>query len=74
MEDDFPLLAIVTDIFVTPSLVTIPYLFCNRRNVMAMRKRLSLKYLWSRMINQNNRVGGIDNNQIAIAYIQSTHV
>ncbi|CAO4381985.1 unnamed protein product [Caenorhabditis nigoni] len=64
----------VLHILATPSLVTIPYLFCNRRNVMEMKKRLSLKYLWSKIWNRNNRVGGIDNNQIAVAYIQSTHV
>ncbi|CAO4381986.1 unnamed protein product [Caenorhabditis nigoni] len=64
----------VEDIFVIPSLVTIPYLFCNRHNVKEMRKRLSLKYLWSKIRSRNNRVGGIDNNnnQVAISYIQAT--
>ncbi|CAP36038.2 Protein CBG18626 [Caenorhabditis briggsae] len=66
----------VADIFVTPSLVQVPYLFCNRRNVQAMRKRLSLKYVWSKIRNRNNRVGGINNsnNQDTISYIQSRNV
>ncbi|CAO4381981.1 unnamed protein product [Caenorhabditis nigoni] len=62
-----------TDIFVTPLLVQIPYLFCNRRNVMAMRKRLSLKFLWSKINQRSNRVGG-PNDQVAVSYIQSTNV
>ncbi|CAP36036.2 Protein CBG18624 [Caenorhabditis briggsae] len=61
------------DFISTPLLIEIPYLFCNRRNVIAMKKRLSLKYLWSKIRNRNNQVGGI-NTQTAISYIQSTHV
>ncbi|CAP36041.1 Protein CBG18629 [Caenorhabditis briggsae] len=63
--DNNLLVSSVTDIFVTQLLVQIPYLFCNRRNVMAMRKRLSLKYLWSKIRHRNN--------QIAISHIQSTN-
>ncbi|CAP36037.2 Protein CBG18625 [Caenorhabditis briggsae] len=62
------------DIYSTPLLVQIPYLFCNRRNVEEMRKRLSLKWFWSKVWNRkNSRVGGIDNSQTVISYIQSTH-
>ncbi|CAO4381980.1 unnamed protein product [Caenorhabditis nigoni] len=57
-----------TDVLLTPFLIQLPYLFCNRRNVNLMRKRISLRYLWSKIGSRNlgNRVG--------IAYIQSTTI
>ncbi|CAP36039.2 Protein CBG18627 [Caenorhabditis briggsae] len=61
------------DFLSTPLLIEIPYLFCNRRNVEEMRKRLSFKYLWSKIWNRNNQVGGIDNSDNQIFIVQSTH-
>ncbi|CAO4382018.1 unnamed protein product [Caenorhabditis nigoni] len=55
----YAFIATVLDVMISPLLIQIPYLFCNRRNVKAMRERMTFSYLWSKIRygQRENRIG-----------------
>ncbi|PIC24124.1 hypothetical protein B9Z55_017574 [Caenorhabditis nigoni] len=58
-DDTVAIEATLFDAIISPLLIQIPYLFCNRRNVRAMRERMTFSYLWSKIKygQRDNRVG-----------------
>ncbi|CAP22699.2 Protein CBG01426 [Caenorhabditis briggsae] len=58
-DDTVAMEATLFDAIISPLLIQISYLFCNRRNVKAIREGMTFNYLWSKIKyeHRGNRVG-----------------